>query len=58
VRIVNGTDIVIAPTRQRTLPIAIERVQAIAEHAVPRTPQWSNLPAASSFRGRVIDLLV
>ena len=56
--IVNGTEIVIAPTRQRSPPVAVERVRAIAEQAVPRMPQWSDAPAASSFRGRVVDLLV
>jgi len=58
VRIVNQPEIVIAPTRQRNLPIVVERVTAIVERAPPRVPQWSDRPAASSYRGRVIDLLV
>ena len=57
-RIVNRPEIVIVPTRQRNLPLVVERVTAIAERAVPRVPHWSDRPDASSYRGHLIDLLV
>ncbi len=57
-RIVNRPEIVIVPTRQRNLPLVAERVTAIAERAAPRVPHWSDRPDASSYRGRLIDLLV